>query len=295
MKLSDYLNPEKQIHLTSFPYNFGFIYDFFKPDIYQALVERFNLWIQDGKPLGTIGDHQGLYYPALCATPALDSMLEWPQNVFVSQALQQYLCGFFSTHHQEYVNQYMILGAHQHNPPTETSWKHTDFNIVSFLPNKERHQGCLDLWQPTDCQYTNDTLNDQPDCVKVCRYVACIYYLNNDNWAVGDGGETGIYSAFSPDTPLFAKIAPRNNSLLFFEINPLSFHSAQEANKQRNSLIWWYHASPAYQFFKNQALVSYKRQNIDNNAFEYWSSPEKPRWPINNDPLFAKFERMYEK
>ncbi len=293
MKLDDYLNPNKHIRLMSFPYNFGLIYDFFKPEIYAKLVEHFKQWMVNSGPLGKIGDHQDLFYKAFCATPSLGSMLEWPQNILISEALQQYLCGFFSP--ELHANQYIILGAHQHKPPSETSWKHTDFNIVSFLKNKQRYPGYLDLWEPTDCRYTDDTADQQIKTVKVCRYIACIYYLNNPDWQMENGGETGIYSGYAHDIPSYAKVAPINNSLFFFEINPLSFHAAQGTTQERNSLIWWYHTSPAYQYFKHQALVAYKEKHFNSEQFEYWSSREKQRWSIVEDPMYDKFEKMYEK
>ena len=292
MKLKDYLNPDRQIQLMSFPYHFGLISNFFKLDVYQALVEQFKQWIANAQPLGKIGDHNDLFYKAFCTTPSLKSMFEWPQNIFLSDQLQNYLCGFFSEKH--HANQYIILGAHQHKPPSETSWKHTDFNIVSFRKNNKRDSGYLDLWQPTDCIYTDDTEDKQKNTVKVCRYIACIYYLNNPEWKIENGGETGIYSGYMNDIPLIAKVPPINNSLFFFEINPLSFHSAQGTREERNSLIWWYHTSPAYQYFRHQKLISYKEKYFNAEHFEYWCNKEKIRWQITQDPSFEKFEKIYE-
>lgn len=293
MELEQYLNPHKRINLMSYPYPFGVIHDFFKPEMYQQLVDAFQLWIPDAEPLGKIGDHDELYYGALCYTPSIQSLLQGPQSLLISKELQNYICQFFSSDKESVANEYVILGAHQHTPPTETSWKHTDFNIVSFAKNKTAAPGYLNAWEPSDCNYTEDTRDAQPETVKVCRYIACIYYLNNQEWSVKNGGETGIYSGYSDDLPLVGKVAPRNNTLFFFEINPLSYHCAQGTNHERNTFIWWYHASPAYQFFKNQRLLAYKKQHFGENSFEWWGKPDKIRWSVQQDPFYKKFGERY--
>ena len=157
MELEQYLNPHKRINLMSYPYPFGVIHDFFKPEMYQQLVDAFQLWIPDAEPLGKIGDHDELYYGALCYTPSIQSLLQGPQSLLISKELQNYICQFFSSDKESVANEYVILGAHQHTPPTETSWKHTDFNIVSFAKNKTAAPGYLNAWEPSDCNYTEDT------------------------------------------------------------------------------------------------------------------------------------------
>lgn len=291
MNLQNYLNSDKQINLMSSPYRFGVIYNFFKPDIYEQLTVAYRKWMENARPLGAVGEHD-LYYGALCATPSEQDMLSGVQQVLISKQLQAYLCGFFLPPSQaHHVNQFIILGAHQHNPPTETSWVHADFNIVSFVEKKVANENCLMMWEPTDCNYTEDSLNDQPNTVKVARYIACIYYLDNAPWQLGDGGETGIYNGFEKDLPLAGKIAPINNCLFFFEITPFSFHCAQGCTRQRNSLIWWYHTSPAYQYFKNKDLIEFKRNFIENaEDFEWWTKPEKDKWAIELDPLYEYYK-----
>ena len=91
--------------------------------------------------------------------------------------------------------------------------------------------------------------------------------------------------------PLVGKIAPVNNSLFFFEITPFSFHCAQGCQKKRNSLIWWYHAPPAYQFFKNKSLIDFKRTFLNTTEdFEWWTKPETEKWRIELDPLYNYYK-----
>jgi hypothetical protein len=79
------------------------------------------------------------------------------------------------------------------------------------------------------------------------RAVALLFYLANEAWRPGDGGETGLYrSGADPVDRPYAAVAPINNRLLAFECTPISFHSfLRNTRNPRNSLIMWVYRRPA--------------------------------------------------
>jgi hypothetical protein len=75
------------------------------------------------------------------------------------------------------------------------------------------------------------------------RAATMIYYLCNDGWKSGDGGETAFYSAARKYEQTRLKIVPPiNNTLLLFECSPHSYHRfLGNPGLTRNSIIFWLH------------------------------------------------------
>jgi hypothetical protein len=81
--------------------------------------------------------------------------------------------------------------------------------------------------------------------VEYVRAATMIYYLCNDGWCPGDGGETGLYasSRLGANAPV-ELVQPLNNSLLLFECSPHSYHRfVANPGRVRNSIILWLHAT----------------------------------------------------
>jgi Rps23 Pro-64 3,4-dihydroxylase Tpa1-like proline 4-hydroxylase len=71
-----------------------------------------------------------------------------------------------------------------------------------------------------------------------------IYYLNNDGWQPGDGGETALFATGKLGVGPFGLCPPVNNSLLLFECTPHSFHSLiANPRRARDSVILWLHST----------------------------------------------------
>ena len=71
--------------------------------------------------------------------------------------------------------------------------------------------------------------------------MAMLFYLCNEGWQEGDGGETGLFESVNSIEPCIT-VAPRNNSILFFECTPRSYHSfLANPGLERNSIIMWVH------------------------------------------------------
>lgn len=131
---------------------------------------------------------------------------------------------------------------HHHAIGSHSGSVHNDFNPGWFQYNSDRMS--LNLSNNELCQYkTGKTSKENVIPIRRMRALVCIFYLANDKWKSGDGGETGLYQ--KRDTPVDkpeVAIAPENNSLVAFPITPYSFHCFLKNNrKPRNSVVLWLH------------------------------------------------------
>lgn len=139
-----------------------------------------------------------------------------------------------------------IEGALHSNPQgSRTGWIHTDCCSAWF---DERHAKPDALMLPPRrrCNYfTGKPVAPDAQPVEYIRAATLIFYLCNDGWTPGDGGETAIYNAdHEDDATLVKHIAPINNSLFLFECSPASYHRfVTNPGRTRNSIILWLHAT----------------------------------------------------
>jgi len=138
-----------------------------------------------------------------------------------------------------------VEGALHSNPQgSQTGWIHTD--LCSGWFDESNHPKEQLLFPPRHrCEYFTGiakALDAEP--VEYIRAATMIFYLCNDDWDQGDGGETGLYGASrdteNTETKLFP---PVNNTLLLFECSPHSYHRfVANPGRTRNSIILWLHA-----------------------------------------------------
>jgi hypothetical protein len=104
--------------------------------------------------------------------------------------------------------------------------------------------GEIQVPDQTVCAYkTGEGTLPASEKIEVLRGVALIFFLMNDGWRPGDGGETGLYaSAQDAISRPAARCPPENNSLVAFECTPHSFHSyLANGRLPRSSIIMWVH------------------------------------------------------
>ena len=75
---------------------------------------------------------------------------------------------------------------------------------------------------------------------KEMRSIALLYYLGDNAWQEGDGGETGLYLS-KGELPM-KLVVPKNNRLFAFDISHKSFHAFQANGKPRSCIVQWLHA-----------------------------------------------------
>lgn len=129
--------------------------------------------------------------------------------------------------------------THSHPAGSRSGWIHNDYNPGWFA--REAAQNELIFSDSEDCKYKGNYSEAHPYLCRM-RYITMIYYLLNDEWVQGSGGETGIYGSAgqSVEKPDIA-VPPKNNTLLIFECRPDSFHSFVSSKIRRNSITLWLH------------------------------------------------------
>jgi hypothetical protein len=162
------------------------------------------------------------------------------------------------------VTPHVAGGIHHHDIGSANGMVHSDYNPVYFPqvdepaagrkrpPAGARSRGPagrgdlapVQLSQAGLVGYTTGVPEKRGvKIVPVARAVAFLYYLGNEPWVRGDGGETGLYRRLSDpvDQPTVA-IPPHNNTLVAFECTPSSFHSfVTNRRLERNCVIAWFH------------------------------------------------------
>lgn len=160
-----------------------------------------------------------------------------PLGLFLTVGWRDLMTGLFGLETTPYV----FAGAHYHAVGSQHGFIHNDFNPVWF-PRTES-----DLIRTPDyalCHYKTGTGTlAGPQKVQVVRGAVMIFYLLNDGWRPGDGGETGLYDSPTAQVEQPAtQYPPQNNSLVAFECTPDSFHSfVSNRRLPRISIIMWVH------------------------------------------------------
>ena len=138
-----------------------------------------------------------------------------------------------------------VAGAlHAHPAGSQDGWVHNDYNPAWF--SEAGGTGKLMLGDQDQCNYRTGAVTS-PSIIPTrrVRHLALIYYLNNDAWQFGDGGETALYGSISQGVEnADVLVPPKNNSLLVFECSPHSWHSFRRTAAERNSIAMWTHRTP---------------------------------------------------
>jgi hypothetical protein len=128
---------------------------------------------------------------------------------------------------------------------SRAGWIHNDFCSAWFDAGVH---GDLIFPDRRKCAYFTGSAKT-PDARprEYIRAATMIFYLDNDDWKPGAGGETGLYATSRRDTEEVHAVAPVSNSLLLFECSPHSYH-ALLANPgcSRKSIILWLHCTVDY-------------------------------------------------
>jgi hypothetical protein len=130
---------------------------------------------------------------------------------------------------------------HRHPPGSRSGWVHTDYNPGWFA--RAAGSGELVLADMARCNYRSGKVGDESVTpVLRMRHLTLIYYLGNDDWRKGEGGETGLYSDLQqPVERPDIIVPPHSNSMLMFECSPVSLHAFLSTRRVRNSIILWLH------------------------------------------------------
>lgn len=220
----------KDIAVTREPFPHIVINDFFKPAVYESLCARFAEIQQRGFLDGSWSpDHFHRFnidYDGFVYEPRGTLDLPDPLAVFFCLEWQW----FFSKIFQQQSGFEISLAFHHHPPGNRTGFVHHDNVDKHFSPARRLANGV----------FYGEGAPSEPIVAR--RKIALIYFLGNEAWREGDGGETGFYS--NDGRTLIKKVAPVNNRLLAFQISPVSMHAFQENRRPRDSIVQWFHVPP---------------------------------------------------
>lgn len=271
-----YINKNVYIEHYTEPFHYCILNNVFNSDIYQLLCANFAQYISRTGPYkdqpGAVHDYAGYIYGFNredCANG---------YDFFIDPIWQNFCSKTFNIE----TNKYTALSAHWHKAPSKAGFVHRDMNICSAIGTND------DSIQLTgSCYYSDDSIDQQPQTVKIMRSIALLFYFNNkEPLEDNDKGGTSIYTNWNFNS-FVKEIRPINNSIFIFEVCPDSFHGFSGANFDRSSVVQWFHSSPAYVLHRHLDKVKYYHKQ-HNASYERWNRNNNP-WPIDFDPEYGKY------
>jgi hypothetical protein len=136
-------------------------------------------------------------------------------------------------------------GLHSSPKGSRSGWIHTDF-CSGWFDESDNTEGSLTFPRPDRCEYfTGLAKSSDAKPKEFVRAATLIFYLCNEGWKQGDGGETALYGAARQTQFTAVKLVPPlNNSMLLFECSPHSYHRfVANPGRTRNSIILWLHST----------------------------------------------------
>ena len=265
LKEHPYISQDVSIEQYSFPYHHYVLHNVFNEDIYNLIVNDCIKNTKRTKRYCDLENSKTDYAGKLENIP--NEKIKKGTDFFTSDLWKEFNEQIFDL----ILTKYIALSFHVHDAPAKKGFLHSDFNICSFMKTKKKYQ-------LINAPYAND---EDDDFVKVMRSVAFLYYFNNNPELsfTGDGG-TDI---FDDKRKLFNTIKATNNSLLCFEITPITYHAFAGSSYDRFAIVGWLHSTPAKAIRKNIDLVR-KKFKPDNTFSEKW--PNKTYWPFTKDVEF---------
>jgi len=259
---------QRSLDLKSFPFRHLHCSLFFTSEFYEALCRMFE-GIKTADPGGAESEMQR--FPGYDAYSwVLRPDVPYPLGFFYRpewRDLFQDLFGIPLTND-------VVAQFHHHAVGSEDGFVHNDYNLSCFVD--EPIATGINPWH-YQCHY-DPKCNDLTDGKVFARMrsITIIYYLGNEEWSEGDGGETGLFLGLVEREPAVA-IPPRNNSLLAFEASPESYHAFRSNRvSERNSLIMWFHSEVEAKLERHgrEPPVPYAADEV----------PVDPRLPVDPRP-----------
>jgi hypothetical protein len=134
-------------------------------------------------------------------------------------------------------------GLHSSPIDSRDGWIHTDL-CSGWFDESSSQPGLFPDRRKCD-YFSGAPKTESAKPVEYVRAATMIYYLCNEGWRPGDGGETGLYSSSRTGAHApFKLVQPIDNSILLFECSPHSYHRfVTNPRRTRNSIILWLHTT----------------------------------------------------
>jgi hypothetical protein len=231
-RLDELLANRRWVRRTN-PFPHVYARDVFVPDFYARLDDEFRR-IEREHPEAFVRNMKG--YDASGAS--VSRFRGGPLGIFVSREWHDLVARVAGVRATGDVN----AGLHHHEPGSQSGWPHNDLNPAWFAgpppaPDEIRPEHTDGVALHTGERRAGVTARES------VRAVSLLFYLGNPPWEPGDGGETGLFAdvASARGGPAVA-VPPINNSMVFFECTPRSWHAfVSNRTKPRNSVVMWLH------------------------------------------------------
>lgn len=238
-------HPEK---VEKVPFSHIHVQDFFTKEYYAALCQQFEDIKSPGVSEKMTIDRFSRFpgYDAYCWLFPPEST--FPLNLFYSQEWRLYFGQLFDIP----LTNDVVAEFHHHRVGSKTGFVHNDYNICCFKENYLSNG--INPWY-YQCSFDPKSIREgDAGILQRMRSIAIIYYLNNEPWQEGDGGETGLYTK-ADSFSLIKAIPPVSNSILAFEIAPTSYHGfIENPVLERNSIIMWLHTEMDTQLARHNGV-----------------------------------------
>lgn len=162
-----------------------------------------------------------------------------PMELFLSRAWHDMIARLVGA--QDTVTGDVEGSLHHHPPGSPRGWPHHDL-APAWFPGPAPGPDTVGL-VGDDVDLRTGPTRPGVDARELVRAVAVLFYLGNEEWKPGDGGETALIAAADPNRPQPAvNVPPLNNSMVVFECTPRSWHTfAGDNTAARNSVVMWLH------------------------------------------------------
>lgn len=235
----DAILENRRWRVSAFPFQHVTGKQIFKDEIYRRLELAFRAVLERGtSEMPSRGRFSRIFrnYDAYCARIPQDPAN--PLALFLTREWHDVLANLFDMATTGDVS----AELHHHSLGSRNGSIHNDFNPGWF--RKENTEVSLNISDSDLCDYKTGKVKAEGTIpIQRIRAVACIFYLANEKWHRGDGGETSLY--LTRDSRIeepATSIVPENNSLIAFPVTPYSFHTfLRNRRHPRNSIVLWLH------------------------------------------------------
>lgn len=216
---------------SNHPFPYVVAQDVFVDDIRDQLADEFNEMLAQGA-----FRQKDRNYGALMHEMSADQA--GTLGIFTSHAWRDLLSHLFG---RETISG-VTVALHHHERDSGDGWIHSDLTPAWFL-RPEDPELTVTSGQGGVLYRTGEAPAGVP-VVSAARCISIMYYVANDRWRPGDGGETGLFAGKMGVSAPAARMPPINNSLLAFECSPYSFHAYRNNHRsRRNAVVMWLHQS----------------------------------------------------
>jgi hypothetical protein len=218
--------------------------DIFRPEIYARLTSAFSEILADSEPGRT-----GPYQMARTRTDYDARMMS------VTDELAPRFAPLFELQWVRFLERLtgtpaldrISGGLHSSDPGARTGAIHADF-CTAWFDESPANAGSLLLPRHQRVEYfTGRKLVPDAEPKQYVRATTLLFYLCNEGWKAGDGGETGLYGASRNSSRVSTELVPPvDNSMVIFNCSPHSYHRfVTNPGRRRNSIVMWLHQTEA--------------------------------------------------